>query len=68
VKTPLGEELLFGALEKGGSVVVGIIDAEVDDEKTGEKRPGKKLSFACTAAPPAAEKPDKPEKASSSAT
>ena len=65
VKTPLGEELLFGALEKGGSVVVGIIDAEVDDEKTGEKRPGKKLSFACTAAPPA---PDKPEKASSSAT
>ena len=68
VKTPLGEELLFGALEKGGSVVVGIIDAEVDDEKTGEKRPGKKLSFACTAAPPAAEKPEKPEKASSSAT
>jgi ATP-dependent Clp protease ATP-binding subunit ClpA len=49
VKTPLGEELLFGALEKGGSVVVGIVDAEVEDEKTGEKRPGKKLSFACTA-------------------
>ena len=68
VKTPLGEELLFGALEKGGSVVVGIIDAEVDDEKTGEKRPGKKLSFACTAAPPAPEKPEKPEKVSSSAT
>jgi ATP-dependent Clp protease ATP-binding subunit ClpA len=65
VKTPLGEELLFGALEKGGSVVVGVVDAEVEDEKTGEKRPGKKLSFACTAAPPAAEKP---EKASSSAT
>jgi ATP-dependent Clp protease ATP-binding subunit ClpA len=50
VKTPLGEELLFGALEKGGSVVVGIMDAEVEDEKTGEKRPGKKLSFACKAA------------------
>jgi ATP-dependent Clp protease ATP-binding subunit ClpA len=65
VKTPLGEELLFGALEKGGSVVVGIVDAEVEDEKTGEKRPGKKLSFACTAAPPAVEKP---EKTSSSAT
>jgi ATP-dependent Clp protease ATP-binding subunit ClpA len=65
VKTPLGEELLFGALEKGGSVVVGIVDAEVEDEKTGEKRPGKKLSFACTAAPPAAAKP---EKVSSSAT
>ncbi len=65
VKTPLGEELLFGALEKGGSVVVSIMDAEVEDEKTGEKRPGKKLSFACTAAPPAAEKP---EKVSSAAT
>ena len=65
VKTPLGEELLFGALEKGGSVVVGIVDAEVEDEKTGEKRPGKKLSFKCTAAPPVAAKP---EKTSSSAT
>jgi ATP-dependent Clp protease ATP-binding subunit ClpA len=65
VKTPLGEELLFGALEKGGSVVVGVIDAEVEDEKTGEKRPGQKLSFKCTAAPPAAAKS---EKASSSAT
>ena len=65
VKTPLGEELLFGALEKGGTVVVGVVDAEVEDEKTGEKRPGKKLSFKCTAAPPGAVKP---ETTSSSAT
>jgi ATP-dependent Clp protease ATP-binding subunit ClpA len=61
VKTPLGEELLFGALEKGGSVVVATEDAMVEDEKTGEKRPGKKLSFKCTAAPPPAEKPQKVE-------
>ena len=53
VKTPLGEELLFGALEKGGTVVVSTKDAEIEDEKTGEKKPGKKLDFKCTAAPPA---------------
>jgi ATP-dependent Clp protease ATP-binding subunit ClpA len=55
VKTPLGEELLFGALEKGGTVVVSTEDAMVEDEKTGEKRPGKKLAFKCTAAAPAAD-------------
>jgi ATP-dependent Clp protease ATP-binding subunit ClpA len=49
VKQPLGEELLFGALEKGGSVVVGIEDSTIEDERTGEKSPGKKLSFKCTA-------------------
>jgi ATP-dependent Clp protease ATP-binding subunit ClpA len=65
VKTPLGEELLFGALEKGGSVVVGTEDSTIEDEKTGEKRPGKKLSFKSTSAPAPAEKT---EKASSSAT
>ena len=52
VKTPLGEELLFGALEKGGTVVVATEDSIVEDERTGDKRPGKKLSFACTAAAP----------------
>ena len=41
VKTPLGEELLFGKLEKGGHVVIDTEDAEVEDEKTGEKKPGK---------------------------
>ncbi|MDB4941134.1 MAG: clpA [Labilithrix sp.] len=51
VKTPLGEELLFGALEKGGSVVVETEDTEITDERTGEKKPGKKLRFTCTAAP-----------------
>jgi ATP-dependent Clp protease ATP-binding subunit ClpA len=51
VKQPLGEELLFGALEKGGNVVVGVEDTEVVDEDTGEKVPGKKLTFSCTAAP-----------------
>jgi ATP-dependent Clp protease ATP-binding subunit ClpA len=54
VKTPLGEELLFGALEKGGKVVVGTQEAVVEDERTGEKKPGKKLKFDCTAAPPPA--------------
>ena len=53
VKTPLGEELLFGSLEKGGAVVVETQDAVVEDERTGEKKPGKKLKFNCTAAPPA---------------
>ncbi len=52
VKTPLGEELLFGALEKGGTVVVSTVDAIVEDEKTGDKKPGKKLEFKCTAAAP----------------
>jgi ATP-dependent Clp protease ATP-binding subunit ClpA len=53
VKQPLGEELLFGALEKGGTVVVDQEDSEITDEATGEKVPGKKLVFRCTAAPPA---------------
>ena len=61
VKTPLGEELLFGALEKGGTVVVSTEDALVEDDKTGEKRPGQKLSFKCTAALPAAAKLEKAE-------
>ncbi len=52
VKQPLGEELLFGALEKGGRVVVTVTDTEVVDDRTGEKVPGKKLVFTCT---PAAE-------------
>jgi len=52
VKQPLGEELLFGKLEKGGKVVVVTEDTEVEDERTGEKKPGKKLKFDCTAAPP----------------
>jgi ATP-dependent Clp protease ATP-binding subunit ClpA len=52
VKQPLGEELLFGALEKGGSVVVGIADTLIEDERSGEKSPGKKLSFTCTAKEP----------------
>ncbi|MBS2019792.1 MAG: AAA family ATPase, partial [Deltaproteobacteria bacterium] len=52
VKQPLGEELLFGKLEKGGKVVVLTEDTEVEDERTGEKKPGKKLKFDCTAAPP----------------
>jgi len=50
VKTPLGEELLFGKLEKGGAVVVGTQEAEVEDERTGEKKRGQKLEFHCTAA------------------
>ena len=54
VKQPLGEELLFGALEKGGNVVVDAEPTEVTDEVTGETRPGRKLVFRCTAAPPEA--------------
>jgi ATP-dependent Clp protease ATP-binding subunit ClpA len=50
VKTPLGEELLFGKLEKGGAVVVGTQEAEIEDERTGEKKKGQKLKFDCTAA------------------
>ncbi len=45
VKQPLGEELLFGKLEKGVKVTIDAEDAEVEDEKTGEKKPGKKLAF-----------------------
>jgi len=56
LKQPLGEELLFGALEKGGSVVVSTEDTTIEDERTGEAKPAKKLSFACTAAPAAAKK------------
>ena len=41
VKKPLAEELLFGALQKGGAVTVGL-DAEAN-----------KLSFECHAATPA---------------
>ena len=52
VKTPLGEELLFGKLEKGGHVVIDAEDAEVEDEKTGEKKPGKKLVFRFTSSTP----------------
>jgi hypothetical protein len=63
VKQPLGEELLFGKLEKGGKVVVDAIDAQVEDEKTGEKVPGKKLSFDCTPAPPEEKKEPSAEKA-----
>ena len=63
VKQPLGEELLFGALEKGGKVVVATQDSEIEDERTGEKRQGKKLLFQCTAAPPPpAKEPAKEEK------
>ena len=50
VKTPLGEELLFGKLEKGGKVVVDAEDGLVEDKDTGDKVPGKKLVFRCTSA------------------
>ncbi|HSO38818.1 MAG TPA: ATP-dependent Clp protease ATP-binding subunit ClpA, partial [Labilithrix sp.] len=66
VKTPLGEELLFGALEKGGQVIVSTQDALVEDERTGEKKPGQKLKFDCTAAPAAAKA--EPKKPSETAT
>ena len=60
VKQPLGEELLFGKLEKGGKVTIDAQDAEIVDEATGETKPGKKLAFryepAVPAAPPAEEK------------
>jgi ATP-dependent Clp protease ATP-binding subunit ClpA len=51
LKQPLGEELLFGKLEKGGSVIVDAEDTEVIDDATGEKKIGKKLIFTCTPAP-----------------
>jgi ATP-dependent Clp protease ATP-binding subunit ClpA len=50
VKQPLGEELLFGKLEKGGTVVVDAEDAELEDKVTGDTVKGKKLVFRCTAA------------------
>ncbi len=55
VKQPLGEELLFGKLEKGGKVLIDVEEAEITDEDTGEKKPGKKLAFTFTSA---ADKPD----------
>jgi ATP-dependent Clp protease ATP-binding subunit ClpA len=45
VKQPLGEELLFGKLEKGGKVTIDAEETETTDEDTGEKKPGKKLAF-----------------------
>jgi ATP-dependent Clp protease ATP-binding subunit ClpA len=45
VKQPLGEELLFGKLERGGKVLIDAEDTEIEDETTGEKKPAKKLSF-----------------------
>jgi len=50
IKKPLAEELLFGKLEKGGSVVVDAEEAEIVDKDTGEKTKGKKLVFRCTSA------------------
>ncbi|MCL2779266.1 MAG: ATP-dependent Clp protease ATP-binding subunit ClpA [Polyangiaceae bacterium] len=56
VKQPLGEELLFGKLEKGGHVTVDVTNIEVEDEQDaqgGEKRamqPASKLVFECTPA------------------
>ena len=58
VKQPLGEELLFGKLEKGGSVVVTVESSSEVDEATGERVEKKKLVFTCTELPeaePAAE-------------
>ena len=37
------------ALDAGGKVVFGST-VELEDEKTGEKKPGKKLKFDCTSA------------------
>jgi ATP-dependent Clp protease ATP-binding subunit ClpA len=63
VKQPLGEELLFGKLEKGGKVTIDAEDAEVVDEATGEKKPGKKLAFRFeAAAPPPADDETKKKK------
>ena len=56
VKQPLGEELLFGKLEKGGSVVVDVEEkalAEGEperDPRTGKVAPTKKLAFRFKAA------------------
>jgi ATP-dependent Clp protease ATP-binding subunit ClpA len=46
LKTPLSEELLFGALEKGGCVTVGTEPTVTNDERTGEPRTTQKLRFA----------------------
>ena len=51
VKQPLGEELLFGKLEKGGKVTIDAEDGEITDEDTGEKKQGKKLKFVFESAP-----------------
>lgn len=47
VKKPLAEELLFGALQKGGAVTVGL-------DKDGDK-----LTFECHASPPPKASPEK---------
>jgi ATP-dependent Clp protease ATP-binding subunit ClpA len=52
VKQPLGEELLFGKLEKGGKVTIDAEDAQVVDETNGETKPGKKLAFRFESALP----------------
>ena len=63
VKQPLGEELLFGKLEKGGKVTIDAEDAEIEDEATGEKKPGKRLAFRFeSAAAPAASGEEKNKK------
>ncbi len=46
LKLPLGNELLFGPLEHGGRVIVGI--EEYEEEEDGEKKKKKRLTFACT--------------------
>ena len=68
VKTPLGEELLFGALEKGGTVIVATEATTIEDERTGEKKPGKKLKFSCTAAAPAVVRTEAAKEPSETAT
>jgi ATP-dependent Clp protease ATP-binding subunit ClpA len=64
VKQPLGEELLFGKLEKGGKVTIDAEDAKLDveaetpppDEDGITKKPRKKLAFEFESAKaPAAE-------------
>src|SRR5262249_18868490 len=66
VKQPLGEELLFAKLEKGGKVVIDAEDAPPDPddeaaakEEAGEKKPSKKLvfHFESAAAPSKEKKP-----------
>jgi ATP-dependent Clp protease ATP-binding subunit ClpA len=50
VKRPLTDEILFGDLEKGGHVVVGLDgDAEPRDDSRSEKG---RATFTCTARPP----------------
>jgi ATP-dependent Clp protease ATP-binding subunit ClpA len=51
VKQPLGEELLFGKLEKGGHVTVDVTSSEIENEQdsqAGDKLPNSKLVFECT--------------------